>query len=139
MSGGTEVCPGCGATHGARECPRCAALQRGMRVLAGSVAESSMASAPGRHARLIREFKGPALHDLLDDPVELALMPGRVQRALDAIERGDLREADDRLDAAIGAVLEGPGFGRRGEWHMLLPVLLCLFAVLAVTTLVVLA
>ena len=82
-----------------------------------------MASVP-----LLREFKGPTIRDLMrpDDAVE-DLLPGQT--------RSVTRASDD---AATGAVLEGPGHGRRRSiraaaimvlWLWVVGILVVLFTV----------
>ncbi len=43
----------------------------------------------------------------------LARLPGQLRRVAQAVAQGDLQGAEERLDAALGRLHRGPGFGRR--------------------------
>lgn len=64
---------------------------------------------PSVDVRLRREFKGLTVEELVADLGIDEQLPGRVQSALEAIRRGDLRGADEALPGRFGAVLPGPG------------------------------
>jgi hypothetical protein len=64
---------------------------------------------PTVDVRLRREFKGLTVEELVADLGIDEQLPGRVQSALEAIRRGDLRAAEDALPGRFGAVLPGPG------------------------------
>jgi hypothetical protein len=66
---------------------------------------------PPPPVRLVREWKGPTVADLLCDDVAERL-PGRVQSAVAAIERGDLAAAERALPGEFPPVLVGPGHAR---------------------------
>ncbi|MEM7205906.1 MAG: hypothetical protein AAF628_36970 [Planctomycetota bacterium] len=73
-----------------------------------------VATRPAVDVRLIREFKGPTVGDLLAaEPNALDLLPGVVRTMQDSVEAGDLAEAERRLGTALGLVLPGPGERRR--------------------------
>lgn len=67
---------------------------------------------PTVDVRLRREFKGLTVEELVADLGIDEQLPGRVQSALDAIRRGDLRAADEALPGRFGNVLVGPGHRR---------------------------
>ena len=61
--------------------------------------------------RLVREWKGLTVADLLRDEI-VERLPGRVQSALEHIERGDFAGAERALPGEFSSVLPGPGHGR---------------------------
>jgi len=64
--------------------------------------------------RLLREFKGLTVADLLRD--ELAeRLPGQVRSALSAMEKGDWRTAEQAMPGAFAPVLPGPGHAPRPQ------------------------
>ena len=70
-------------------------------------------------ARLVREFKRPTVEALLElSDQRLARLPGRVRRALEAAEHGELAEADSQMDAVLAPIRPGPGEAvrRRRKW-----------------------
>jgi hypothetical protein len=86
----------------------------------GAEGEPALRWVPGEGAasippsvRLTREFKGLTVADLLRDEAAAARLPGRVQTALSALERGDLAAADALLPGRFGGVLPGPGRDQR--------------------------
>lgn len=58
--------------------------------------------------KLVREFKGPTVADLLRDEY-VARLPGRVWSALRHIEDGDFAAADAALPGQFAPILAGPG------------------------------
>lgn len=69
--------------------------------------------------RLVREFKGLTVDELLADEAIAELLPGRVRSALQHIERGDLRAAEEALPGQFGPVLPGPGHRKpRRRWPL---------------------
>jgi hypothetical protein len=87
--------------------------------------------------RLIREFKGPTVEDLLEEEsVNSQKLPAQVRDVLHAIESGDYQTASSRLDESIGGLLRGPGFRRRSSDRVCMRVLLLLFLLLALLTMV---
>ena len=131
-----ELCQVCGATH-AGDC-NCAAEEAsreasGLRLLPPSDSRTDSAAAP--EVRLIREFKGPTVEDLLEDDGEHnKSLPAQVRDVLHAIESGDYRRASSSLDDSIGGLLRGPGFCRRGQDRLFTAALLIAFAVLCLLT-----
>lgn len=88
--------------------------------------------AAGLH--LVREYKGPTVAGVLRaSPGVVNRLPGRVHTMLEAIERGDLPEAQRRLDAAV-RILPGPGSRRR--LPILWPWFVGMWIVAAIATLV---
>ena len=83
--------------------------------------------------RLLREFKGLRVEDLLADAALAAQLPGRAQSALECIQRGDLAGAEKALPGRFGAVLPGPGhrasLGREGRRYRILFVAVVVAAV----------
>ena len=64
--------------------------------------------------RLLREFKGLTVADLLrDDLVER--LPGQVRTALHHAARGDWRAAERAMPGDFAPVLPGPGHRRRAR------------------------
>ncbi len=59
--------------------------------------------------RLLREFKGLRVEDLLADAALAAQLPGRARSALEHIQRGDFAAAEQALPGRFGAVIPGPG------------------------------
>jgi hypothetical protein len=64
--------------------------------------------------RLVREYKGPLVRDVLaaDGPA-LARLQRELERAAESIEQDEFEAADESLDRALGALLPGPGVGAR--------------------------
>jgi hypothetical protein len=100
----------------------------GLRAVADS--GSLRGTAPGQ-VRLLREFKGLRVEDLLSDEQLVAALPGRVLRALEALDQGDLATADREMPGALHPVLPGPRPVRARGRHLLLW-LVALFLVLGV-------
>jgi hypothetical protein len=69
------------------------------------------AAEPPPQVRLVREFKGPTVADLMCEDVAERL-PGRVASALRALERGDLAAAERALPGEFAPLLAGPGHRR---------------------------
>jgi hypothetical protein len=87
-------------------------------------------SVPPPAVRLVREFKGLTVADLLrDDLVER--LPGQVRSALHHAERGDWRAAEQALPGEFAPLLVGPGHGRGRlrPWVLVLAVLGALLGV----------
>jgi hypothetical protein len=81
--------------------------------------------------KLVREFKGPSVRDLLHaDPEELDLLPGRVRAMAMALEDEDLAEAERRIDRALGSILPGPTptRGRRRRRPVWIAIVACVAA-----------
>lgn len=68
---------------------------------------------PSVPVRLVREFKGLTVDELMADERIAEMLPGRVRAALQQIERGDLGAAERALPGEFGAVLPGPWHERR--------------------------
>jgi hypothetical protein len=84
--------------------------------------------------RLVREYKGPTVRTLLSaPPAAVARFPGRVCSVLEAIDRGDLADAERRLDTSFN-VVPGPGHAPRTPWRVLWPWLLGLWGFAALAT-----
>ena len=66
---------------------------------------------PRPAVRLVREFKGPTVADLVRDEYADRL-PGRVRTAQHHLERGELASAERALPGSFVPVLEGPGHAR---------------------------
>lgn len=101
-------CSGCGPTQ--------PAALRVLPPLRGAPAVADH----GLNVRLVREYKGPTVRDLLAavEPPD-AVLPGAVRGALRAIESGALERADAELEAAVGRLLPGPGArGHQRDWVM---------------------
>src|SRR5689334_5651250 len=67
---------------------------------------------PPPAVRLVREFKGLTVADLLRDELA-ARLPGQVRSALRHVERGDFEAAERALPGEFAPVLRGPGHFRR--------------------------
>ena len=67
---------------------------------------------PPPAVRLVREFKGLTVADLLRDELA-ARLPGQVRSALRHIERADFAAAERALPGEFAPVLRGPGHVRR--------------------------
>lgn len=74
--------------------------------------------------RLVREFKGLTVADLLRDEL-VERLPGQVRSALHHAERGDWQAAEAALPGEFAPVLAGPGHHRRSRraWVYVLAVL----------------
>jgi len=73
---------------------------------------------PDPRVRLLREFKGLTVGDLVRDGQLTEQLPGRVRSAAEHLGRGELAPAEQALPGTFGpatspAVLEGPGHRRR--------------------------
>jgi len=69
--------------------------------------------------RLLREFKGLTVADLLRDDLADRL-PGQVRSALSAMQHGDWRAAEQALPGAFAPLLPGPGHAPRSPRHRML-------------------
>lgn len=67
---------------------------------------------PPPPVRLVREWKGPTVADLLRDEYA-ARLPGEVRSALRHLEAGELAAAEARLPGEFAAILPGPASRRR--------------------------
>jgi hypothetical protein len=68
--------------------------------------------------RLVREFKGPTVADLLRDEFA-AQLPGQAWSALRRIEVGDFAAAEAVLPGDFAPILPGPGGrARRRRWRV---------------------
>lgn len=93
-----------GSEHGDDDATARDARSR-LRAVDGPVTGRPPAAPP---VRLLREFKGLTVADLLRD--ELAdRLPGQVRSALSAMEQGDWRTAEQAMPGAFAPVLPGPG------------------------------
>ncbi len=139
MGGLSKVCEVCGATHGDGDvCAVSAdstAEVANLRLLPAGSSETAPTNPP--EVRLIREFKGPTVEDLLEDEADkTAKLPAQVREVLHAIESGDYRRASSSLDESIGGLLQGPGFRRRSRDHIGTNLLLLGFIAVALWTVV---
>ena len=120
----TGSCGHCGGLFTGAACPSCGQQRTaGLRVLPPLRGRNAV-SEHARAVRLVREFKGPTVRDLLAavEPPNPTL-PSGVRSALRAIESGALERADGELSSAIGRLLPGPGArGKTRDWVM--PVLI---------------
>jgi hypothetical protein len=78
-----------------------------------TVVQGGRGAAPAA-VHLVREYKGPLVHDVLaaDGPA-LARLQRELERAAESIENDELEVADESLDRALGALLPGPGVEAR--------------------------
>lgn len=131
-----ERCPRCGEAGKDERCPQCGREPgaAGLRLLPPPAsADPDPEPVPG--TRLIREFKGPTVEDLIDGSARRSEeLPGQVQRVLAALESGDLPGAEAALDESLGSVLHGPGFARRQSDLRALVLLRVLFLLLCLAT-----
>jgi hypothetical protein len=75
---------------------------------------------PDPRVRLLREFKGLTVGDLLRDGQLVEQLPGRVRSAAEHLGRGEFAPAEQALPGTFGpnssgAMLEGPGHRRRRQ------------------------
>lgn len=78
--------------------------------------------------RLVREFKGPTVADLLRDEFA-ARLPGQAWSAMRGIEAGDFAAAEAALPGEFAPILPGPGGRARGRrWRLLAAVAVLAFA-----------
>ena len=131
-------CPDCGAGEPVGSAPREAVLAAesetgsggsGLRVLP----PAQPSGAPVRaEVRLVRELKGPTVRGLIgSSPAVIQRLPGRMLGSLQALRRGDLADAEQRFDDAVGQILEGPWAGEHHRWrrrHVLWPSALLVLA-----------
>jgi hypothetical protein len=132
---GGSTCGSCGSELQAGACPACAAGTRLRRLppLSGIVVPDSAAL----RVRLVREYKGPTVKDLLSAGERAtALLPGCVRVAEKAILARDLEAAEGALDQAVARVLPGPG--RRLRSAMTTTLVVALSVALLVSILVLL-
>ncbi len=63
-------------------------------------------------------MKGPTVKDLMSAPnAVLEQLPARIRAMAEAVDEGDLAEADLRLEQALGTIHQGPGYRpKRGLW-----------------------
>ena len=132
-----ELCPECGQAHQGQECEHRGSDSGKLRVLPGLGHEDRATDDTGHdRVRVVREFKGTTVDDLVEGSHSDRL-PGQVRPVLKAIEAGDLEAANRRLDVAMGSLLRGPGYARRDELLVVLPVLLSLLLSLVAATLLI--
>src|SRR5262245_8453695 len=101
--------------------------QRGTRVKLQTLTGGG-APPPDPRVRLLREFKGLTVGDLVRDGQLVEQLPGRVRSAAEHLGRGEIAPAEQALpgtfgpdrpnpDSSVpdssGAVLQGPGHRRR--------------------------
>lgn len=70
------------------------------------------AAEPPPPVRLVREWKGPTVADLLRDEYA-ARLPGEVRSALRHLESGDFAAAEAQLPGEFAPILPGPALRRR--------------------------
>ncbi len=68
--------------------------------------------------RLVREFKGLTVADLLRDEI-VERLPGQARHVLRQIERGDLAAAERALPGEFAPVLAGPAPKRARRWVLI--------------------
>jgi hypothetical protein len=76
-------------------------------------------TAPPLRVTLRREFKGLTVADLLHHEIAERL-PGRARSALQHLQRGDLRSAEQALPGEWAPLLQGPGHARRARRRLVL-------------------
>jgi hypothetical protein len=84
--------------------------------------------------RLVREWKGPTVRDVLAaQDATSERLPGRVHAVAERARAGDYAGAERRLDATLAALLPGPGARVRGPgaWRRPGPWVLLALAVVA--------
>lgn len=106
------TCPRCAGRNDGGPCEECGRRRRtAFAVLAGAGGAGARDAAP---VRLLREYKGPTVRDLLASPAAvLDLLPGRVRSVEEAVRAADLAAADAHMSRALGLLLPGPGHRRR--------------------------
>lgn len=117
-------CADCSGSVVGRRCQVCGkGVTQALRALPPLPARATL-TIEQRAVRLVREFKGPTVRDLIAgaDP-QAATLPGGVRSTLRAIEVGDYAKADTELAGTLGKLLHGPG-SRREERAWLLPLLI---------------
>ncbi len=85
---------------------------------------------PPPAVRLVREWKGPTVDDLLRDEY-VERLPGAVHSALRHLERGDLAAADRALPGRFPPILAGPGHARDRRRAVLLLAIVAALAAIA--------
>lgn len=83
---------------------------------------------PPPAVRLLREWKGPTVADLLSDELAQRL-PGQMWSVLQQLERGDLAGAERRLPGQFAPLLPGPGHHRAERRWLVATVVLAAAAV----------
>ncbi|MCB9869500.1 MAG: hypothetical protein H6837_06565 [Planctomycetes bacterium] len=125
-------CPECGARlDGSNECAACGSATPGIELkVLPRLDRGEFGGAPPE-VRLVRELKVPTVEDLLADS-DLDTLPGAMRAVEDAIDAGELQEADRRLDAALGSILSGPGYRPDADPWGVVPLVLWVWAVILV-------
>lgn len=131
-------CTRCGSAVEDGRCPRCTGGdEHGARLVALPTLRDGAARSSGP-VRLVREYKGATVSDLLmRDEAVANRLPGELRGVLDAVREGNLAAAEQALDSALGRVLCGPGAARSrrraawfwvvvGLWFLMLATLLVL-------------
>lgn len=91
--------------------------------------------ATSEEVRLRREFKGITVRDLIADAGLDEQLPGRVQSALEQIQKGDYAAAERALPGSFGSVIQGPFLRPRQRSRVALWIVLsALAAALATAT-----
>ncbi|MBL8754964.1 MAG: hypothetical protein JNK15_16790 [Planctomycetes bacterium] len=70
---------------------------------------------PPPRVKLVREWKGLTVADLLRDEI-VERLPGQVRSALQHIDRGDYMAADRALPGDSSPILAGPGHRSEQRW-----------------------
>lgn len=78
-----------------------------LRILPGGGPGGSGGPPP---VRLLREFKGPTVRRLSEASAQaIDRLPGQLRSVARALRSGDLAAAEERLERALGSLVEGPG------------------------------
>ncbi len=115
-----KQCEQCGRTFQENFCPYCrddGAEKRPRHLL---LLRGQPPTQEPQQIHLVRQLKLPTLEGLLGaKPATMDNLPGRVHALDDAIQAGNLGQADDLMDEIIGSLMQGPGSqqGRR-RWGL---------------------
>jgi len=82
----------------------------GLHPLRRVLTDEPPATAP--EVKLLREFKGLTVAELVQDLALSEQLPGLARSALHHVEQGDLAAAEQSLPGSFGSVLPGPGHRR---------------------------
>ena len=116
-------CPNCGAVYRQGECPSCGERTASEPAQLVALPPQVGSSGPPREVQLVREIKGPTVRDLMQaSDAVLQQLPGQVRAMEQAVSAGDLAQADQHMDHALGTLHAGPGYRRRRllSWPFLL-------------------